>query len=117
MRTASLTHTMLLKDKLKWFELSVKRYRNFKDFSSNLSLYGLIKVDFSILREIYLTKVDVDVSVYENVIRKNILKIIKDRSFSVNEKKHCLLVWLCIYPQYWRLKYKKQLIFNDIMVK
>lgn len=108
MRGTSLTHTMTLKDKLRYFELSMERYRKFLVFDREISLYGLVKAALLVLREVYLSQVYVNVSIYESVIDKNILEIVKDKAFNLNEKKHCLLVWSRLAKIYYRIKYKNQ---------
>ena len=107
MREGSLTHSMDMKDILRYFELSVARYKKFQVYDNAISMYGLVKVIFLVLREAYIKDTDVNTTLYESIIKRNIFKIFKDKAFSGNEKKHCLFICLGLSKLYHRIKYNK----------
>jgi len=106
MREDSLTHTMSLDDLVRFYELSVDRYRKFLLFDKNISTYGFVNVALQVLMRNYTTNYSGVMSVYKKSICDNIFKIVFDKEFSFNEKKKYLLVWLRVAPLYYRFKYK-----------
>lgn len=103
-RNDSNTKTMSLNDCIKCFEIAENRYNIFNKYIIQTSIFPMILWAHKILQIAYKQRSDIYVEKYENFIRNNIMKILKSKEITLNEKKQCLFVYLRIAKIYYRLK-------------
>lgn len=106
-RMDSLTKSMNVDDAKKCFEISVHRYNKYRDLFGSVSIRMPVKFGYGVLQRAYIENENIDASVYENFIKKNIGKILGSGDFSLNTKKQCILVYLGLARKYNAWKYGK----------
>lgn len=104
MREDSLIHTGTLKDVLRFYELCLDRYNKYSLFYKEISFHGLVRAAKSILLQGYISNDEIDLSRYEKIIKDNIINILLDREFCLNEKKQYLLIYFNLAKHYYRAK-------------
>ena len=105
-RKDSLTKTMNIEDYKKSFEIAKYRYKILSNYYPKISIFPMVLWAHKILQLNYKNKISIDVSEYEDFIKKNINIILKEKSISLNEKKQCLFVCIGISKIYYLLKNK-----------
>lgn len=105
-RKDSLTKTMNIEDYKKSFEIAKYRYKILSNYYPQISIFPMVLWAHKILQLNYKNKISIDVSEYEDFIKKNINIILKEKSISLNEKKQCLFVCIGISKIYYLLKNK-----------
>lgn len=112
LRQGSLTGSTSLSKKIKMLDMFVERYKRYKKLVDNISIASAANYAYGILRNASIDDYNNDDIVYcEKFIKSNIWDIITDKGkdFSIQNKKHCLFVYLGIAKYYntWKRKFKK----------
>lgn len=112
LRQDSLTGSASPSEKIKMLDMFVERYKRYKKLVDNISIASAANYAYGILRNASIDDYNNDDIVYcEKFIKSNIWDIITDKGkdFSIQNKKHCLFVYLGIAKYYntWKRKFKK----------
>ena len=101
-RESSLSQKSDLSDLLKLYELVEGRYQKYSALYEGLSRYKLINCAFNILRRMYLAGNEVDATPYEQIIKDNIGRILREKEFTFNDKKRSMLVCLGLARRWYK---------------
>lgn len=105
MRDNSITHTVSVNQLIDYYNLVKNRYENYSSFSNQMSIYGLVVAALSVLINVYKDNYDVNVNEQEELIRKNIFRLLFSSEYNTNEKKKFVLIYLGLARNYYKSRY------------